>query len=37
MDELRRPLYEKPFVVEVLVSHLVQPGREGYNVLTIPF
>jgi serine/threonine protein kinase len=37
MDELSRPLYEKPFVVEVLISHLVQPGREGYNVLTIPF
>ncbi len=35
-DELRRPLYEKPFVVEVFVSHLVQSGREGYNVLTIP-
>ncbi len=37
MDELSRPLYEKPFVVEVLISHLVQPGREGHNVLTIPF
>jgi hypothetical protein len=37
MDEMSRPLYEKPFVVEVLISHLVQPGREGYNVLTIPF
>ena len=36
MDEFRRPLYEKPFVVELLISHLVQPGREGYNVLTIP-
>jgi serine/threonine protein kinase len=35
-DELRHPLYEKPFVVEVFVSHLVQSGREGYNVLTIP-
>ncbi len=35
-DELRRPLYEKPFVVEVFVSPLVQNGREGYNVLTIP-
>jgi serine/threonine protein kinase/ribosomal protein L40E len=35
-DELRRPLYEKPFVVEVFVSPLVQAGREGYNVLTIP-
>jgi hypothetical protein len=36
LDEMRRPLYEKPFVVEVLVSHLVQPGREGHSVLTIP-
>lgn len=36
MDEMRRPLYEKPFVVELFVSHLVQPGREGYNVLPIP-
>lgn len=36
MDELHRPLYEKPFVVELFISHLVQPGREGHNVLTIP-
>jgi len=36
MDEQRRPLYEKPFAVEVFVSHLVQAGREGHNVLTIP-
>ncbi|GAC1391736.1 MAG: hypothetical protein NVSMB38_12980 [Ktedonobacteraceae bacterium] len=36
MDEMRRPLYEKPFAVEVFVSHLVQSGREGHNVLTIP-
>jgi hypothetical protein len=35
-DEIRRPLYEKPFVVELFISHLVQPGREGHNVLTIP-
>ncbi len=35
-DEMRRPLYEKPFVVELFISHLVQPGREGHNVLTIP-
>lgn len=35
-DEMRHPLYEKPFVVEVFISHLVQSGREGYNVLTIP-
>ncbi len=36
LDEARRPLYEKPFVVEIFVSHLVQSGREGHNVLTIP-
>lgn len=36
MDEKRRPLYEKPFIVELFISHLVQPGREGHNVLTIP-
>jgi serine/threonine protein kinase len=36
MDEVRRPLYEKPFIVELFISPLVQPGREGHNVLTIP-
>ena len=36
MDEHHHPLYEKPFVVELFISHLVQPGREGHNVLTIP-
>jgi hypothetical protein len=36
MDENRHPLYEKPFVIEVFVSHLVQNGREGHNVLSIP-
>jgi hypothetical protein len=36
MDELRRPLYEKPFIIEIFVSPLVQPGREGHNVLPIP-
>lgn len=36
LDEQRRPLYEKPFVVELFVSHLVQFGREGHHVLTIP-
>ena len=35
-DEVRQPLYEKPFVVEVFVSPLVQSGREGYNVIPIP-
>ena len=36
LDEERHPLYEKPFVVEVFVSPLVQFGREGHQVLTIP-
>lgn len=36
LDSQRRPLYEKPFVVEVFVSPLVQLGREGHQVLTIP-
>ncbi len=35
-DENHHPLYEKPFVVEIFISHLVQSGREGHNVLTIP-
>jgi serine/threonine protein kinase len=35
-DEQHHPLYEKPFVVEIFISHLVQSGREGHNVLTIP-
>ena len=35
-DGQRRPLYERPFVIEVFISHLVQSGREGHNVLTIP-
>lgn len=36
LDEHRRPLYEKPFVVEIFISPLVQFGREGHQVLTIP-
>ena len=36
MDELHRPLYTRPFVVELFVSHLVQSGREGHHVLPIP-
>jgi serine/threonine protein kinase/ribosomal protein L40E len=36
LDERRHPLYEKPFVVEIFVSPLVQFGREGHQVLTIP-
>lgn len=36
-DEFRNPLYEQPFAVEIFVSPLVQAGREGHDVLTIPF
>ena len=36
LGEKRQPLYEKPFVVELFISHRVQPGHEGHNVLTIP-
>jgi len=36
MDEKHRPLYTKPFVIELFVSHLVQVGREGHHVLPIP-
>jgi serine/threonine protein kinase len=36
MDEVRQPLYEKPFAVDLFISPLVQAGREGHNVLTIP-
>ena len=36
MDEERKALYEKPFVIELFISHLVQSGREGHNVLSIP-
>jgi len=36
MDRERNPLYEKPFVIELFVSPLVQLGHEGHNVLSIP-
>ncbi len=36
LDSQRSPIYEKPFVVEVFISPLVQLGREGHQVLTIP-
>ncbi len=36
MDAERNPLYEKPFVIELFISHLVQSGREGHTVLSIP-
>lgn len=35
-DEQRHLLYDKPFVVEVFVSHFLKRGHEGYHVLTIP-
>jgi hypothetical protein len=36
MNQQRRPLYEKPFVVELFVSPLIRSGREGHNALPIP-
>ena len=36
MDGANNPLYEKPFIIELFISHLVQSGREGHNVLSIP-
>ncbi|MBX5450874.1 inactive serine/threonine-protein kinase VRK3 [Thermogemmatispora sp.] len=36
-DEHRRPLYEKPFAIEILVSPLVRPGQEGHQALPIPY
>jgi serine/threonine protein kinase len=36
MDDNNSPLYEKPFVIELFISPLVQSGREGHNVLPIP-
>ncbi|GER85165.1 MAG: hypothetical protein IMW90_05850 [Thermogemmatispora sp.] len=36
-DEHRRPLYEKPFALEILVSPLVRPGQEGLQALPIPY
>lgn len=35
-DEQHNPLYEKPFLLELFISNLVQPGQEGHNVLSIP-
>ena len=35
-DEKHNPLYEKPFLIELFISNLVQSGHEGHNVLTIP-
>jgi hypothetical protein len=36
LNEQRHPLYEKPFVLEIFVSHHVKRGSEGHHVLTIP-
>jgi serine/threonine protein kinase len=36
LNENRHPLYEKPFVLEIFVSHHVKRGSEGHHVLTIP-
>lgn len=36
LNEVRHPLYEKPFVLEIFVSHHVKRGSEGHHVLTIP-
>lgn len=36
LDEKRRPLYEKPFVIELFVSRLIPHGREGHHLLPIP-
>jgi hypothetical protein len=36
MDRHHRPLYERPFVIELFISPLVQTGREGYHALPIP-
>ncbi len=36
LNEQHRPLYEKPFVLEIFVSHHVKRGSEGHHVLTIP-
>jgi serine/threonine protein kinase len=35
-DGKRRPLYERPFAIEIYISHLVSAGQEGHNALTIP-
>jgi serine/threonine protein kinase len=35
-DQQRHPLYDKPFMAEVFVSHFVKRGHEGHHVLTIP-
>jgi len=36
LNEHRHQLYERPFVLEIFVSHHVKRGSEGHHVLTIP-
>jgi serine/threonine protein kinase len=36
LDNQRQPLYDKPFVVEIFVSHHTKRGHEGHHVLVIP-
>ena len=36
LDKQQKPLYTKPFLVEVFVSRYARHGHEGYHVLTIP-
>jgi serine/threonine protein kinase len=36
LDKQQKPLYEKPFPVEVFVSRYARRGHEGYHVFTIP-
>jgi serine/threonine protein kinase len=36
LDTQQKPLYEKPFPVEVFVSRYARRGHEGYHVFTIP-
>lgn len=37
LNEHHHPLYERPFAVEVFVSHHVKRGEEGHYILTIPY
>lgn len=37
LNEHHHPLYEKPFAVEVFVSHHVKHGGEGHYTLPIPY
>jgi hypothetical protein len=35
-DGLCRPLYDRPFVIELFISPLVRVGREGHFALAVP-